>query len=1280
MHKVFRAVLLVAAFLGSVFSIQAQTTLYALGTLTEDVAPGGSLYPPGALAGTQGIVGYNPSNATGIPNAPLVAITGVTGNQKLVDIDYRPLTGQLYALGYDPSLPVANAQLYRLDPKSGVATPVSAAPITLLLGGATERIGFNFNPLVDLIRVVSSNDMNYRLNPVTGDVAAPGTPDGPLAYAAGDTNFGLNPRVGGVAYTNPYAGATTTTLFDIDVKNDPSFPFGILSTQNPPNNGTLNTQADVKLLGQYGIDPAARVNFDIYWTGSFNKGYLVELTPRPNGYNATNLYRFSLPVIAGSPTDPGNTNPPGAATDKITIVPADPSTPFDVFSIAVAPMPVITSLVPPSATVGTPGLTLTINGTGFVNGTQVKFNGTNAAANRTTTYLSATQLTAVLTAADLATVGAYNVTVTNPPFPGVASAPAVFYVEPVCNAPTGLSAGSITSTSATISFTGNGSNSYTLTTSPATTTQTLPGTATSANLTGLMPGTSYTVTITGNCNSSTSGGPGTMSAPATVTFSTTAFSPQIAVSQGGTGIANGGTFSGFPSTQQGSTSAPVTFTISNSSTDALTLGAFTFSGPYALSGTAPTSVAAGGSATFNVTFSPTAAGTNTGSVSIANNSTGNNPYVVNFSGQGTSQDLVVSTAQAVQGSYRNVTIVGPNGVATLSGTLTVSGTLAVQAGGALVQNCQTINGAGNFDLQAGGTLAICDAAGIADSGPTGAVQVTGGRSYSPLANYIYNGTVAQVTGLGLPSSVLALGVQNSAGLTLSKTLRLTQGLNLNMGNLNTGGLTFTLVSKASGTAGVVNTGGVVVGTVTVQRYIDPSLNAGPGYRHFSSPVANSTVADLTTPKFTPVVNSNYNTVGSSATPFPTVFSYDETFVTTSGNPSPLDFDKGYRSPASLTDPLLVTRGYTVNIAANDTVDFVGTLNNGPLTASGLTRGTQATSGYHLRGNPYPAPLDWQLMINNGRLTGIDNALYVFKSSGQYAGSYAVYNNGVSTNGGTNILPLGQGFFVRTSTAGAPGSIAFTNAERLTAPNNTPFQRGTADSRTQLLLSLRNGTVATQAAIYFDRNATAGFDAAADAYAFSSPNGLALATEIPGSTETLAINGQPLPGTADVLLPLRLAAATAGTYTLAVDNLANLPAAYHAYLRDALTGTYTDLAATPSISLTLAANAAAGGRYAVLFTTQARVLATAPAALAQLASVYPNPAHASATLLLPVALRGKAATSVSVVDNLGRTVLTRTLAAGPAETLELPLAGLAPGVYSVLARTAAGLVAKRLVVQ
>ena len=73
-----------------------------------------------------------------------------------------------------------------------------------------------------------------------------------------------------------------------------------------------------------------------------------------------------------------------------------------------------------------------------------------------------------------------------------------------------------------------------------------------------------------------------------------------------------------------------------------------------------------------------------------------------------------------------------------------------------------------------------------------------------------------------------------------------------------------LSTPTAGTALVVNTNGAVTGPATMQRAIDPSLNAGPGYRHYSSPVASTTLSDLTTtPGFTPIFNQAYNT---SATP------------------------------------------------------------------------------------------------------------------------------------------------------------------------------------------------------------------------------------------------------------------------------------------------------------------------------------------------------------------------------------------------------------------------------
>jgi hypothetical protein len=70
--------------------------------------------------------------------------------------------------------------------------------------------------------------------------------------------------------------------------------------------------------------------------------------------------------------------------------------------------PAITSLSPSSATAGGAAFTLTVNGTNFASGAQVKWNG----SARTTTFASATKVTAAIAAADIATAGTAAVTVT----------------------------------------------------------------------------------------------------------------------------------------------------------------------------------------------------------------------------------------------------------------------------------------------------------------------------------------------------------------------------------------------------------------------------------------------------------------------------------------------------------------------------------------------------------------------------------------------------------------------------------------------------------------------------------------------------------------------------------------------------------------------------------------------------------------------------------------------------------------------------------------------------
>ncbi|WP_198172515.1 DUF4394 domain-containing protein [Hymenobacter ginkgonis] len=580
--------------------------------------------------------------------------------------------------------------------------------------------------------------------------------------------------------------------------------------------------------------------------------------------------------------------------------------------------------------------------------------------------------------------------------------------------------------------------------------------------------------------------------------------------------------------------------------------------------------------------------------------------------------------------------------------------------------------------------------GAGDTGLPAVLTTADGGTLSVYGNFVNNdgsvagsgtGTVALVGSTGQDISGANLSqFQNlrvgPAGATVSGAAAVQRALTLT-GNLNIAtGQPFTLLSNAAGTAFVVNSGGVATGAATVQRNI-ASSNADLGYRYYAAPVSNTTLSDLATPTFTPVVNEAYNTspTPSQVTPFPTVLGYSQAqYESSPATTITSDFDKGFYSPASLNEAMPVGQGFAVNLKGTELVDFVGQLTTGNVSTPAQGRSAKATAGWQLLGNPYPSPLDWNQVASTG-LSGLASAVYVFKSTSQFGGSYASYVNGQGTNGGTNVLPVAQGFFVRNAAVGTSGSINFTNAQRLTDGSDAPFQRTTADVRPQLLLELSAGSRASQADIYFESGATAGFDNAYDAYALPFLNGLTLASEV--GTDLLAINGLPALTGAAVTVPLRLSTTTAGTYTLRAVTLSNLPTGYRAYLRDAVLGTYTDLTTTPSLSLNLT-TAPNTGRYSVLFSTSAP-LATASATVAALVAVYPSPAHGAATLLLPQALRGASAATVQVVNVLGQAVLTRTVAPSSPDSIELPLAGVAAGIYTVQATTAAGLVAKRLVV-
>lgn len=88
--------------------------------------------------------------------------------------------------------------------------------------------------------------------------------------------------------------------------------------------------------------------------------------------------------------------------------------------------PTITSISPATKYAGDANFILTVNGTNFVSGAVVNFSG----SPRTTTYVSATQLTATILASDIATAGNYNITVTNPAPGDITSNSQILTVNP----------------------------------------------------------------------------------------------------------------------------------------------------------------------------------------------------------------------------------------------------------------------------------------------------------------------------------------------------------------------------------------------------------------------------------------------------------------------------------------------------------------------------------------------------------------------------------------------------------------------------------------------------------------------------------------------------------------------------------------------------------------------------------------------------------------------------------------------------------------------------------
>ena len=205
-----------------------------------------------------------------------VAVTGLGVGQTIAGIDYRPAAPRiLYA--------ISNVgQLYTINSRTGVATTIGTPPLPTI-----SAVGFDFNPTVDRLRIVTQIGQNVRANPDTGALAAT---DGALAYAPTDANAGAIPTVAAAAYTNNVAGATSTTLYVLDTLG--ALAPARLATQGSatvsPNSGQLFT------VGSTGVTSLGVSGFDIGATGQSFATFTDPVT------RVTSLYAINLTTGAAT--------------------------------------------------------------------------------------------------------------------------------------------------------------------------------------------------------------------------------------------------------------------------------------------------------------------------------------------------------------------------------------------------------------------------------------------------------------------------------------------------------------------------------------------------------------------------------------------------------------------------------------------------------------------------------------------------------------------------------------------------------------------------------------------------------------------------------------------------------------------------------------------------------------------------------------------------------------------------------------------------------------------
>lgn len=521
---------------------------------------------------------------------------------------------------------------------------------------------------------------------------------------------------------------------------------------------------------------------------------------------------------------------------------------------------------------------------------------------------------------------------------------------------------------------------------------------------------------------------------------------------------------------------------------------------------------------------------------------------------GAGTDLSINGIVLVNGT---LTIQG-NATAIVNGTVTQNGSVLLKSGAMLTvngiiefNNSATIGDVGNFTLASGGTLITAHANGV-----NGSIANSGTKTLDAAANYVFNGAVAQTTGV-LLTAANSIEIDNATAVDISENITV-DALTINAGKvLNIPAAKQLTVSTSMTNDGTLNLKSGVIGTATilppasingsgtcnVEQYLGTTRNW-----YVSSPVSSTTSTTTNIEKYFEYVEAGTNN--------------DRT-----GQPSgSTAFWKGYIPGHTM----VAGKGYIALPSATDaTLTFSGDINTDDVTVAI----TKSGNGYNLIGNPYPSHLTWTEAFVDATSapvggtppsTLIDPTIWIRTNSGSVNSggdanwTFITYNalvgESVPAWADVVIAPM-QSFWVKAKIS---GDLVFDNTKlsrshhtsnRLKAPTFKNYDRQ------RVRLQVNNGTKTDETLIYFDSAASDEYDRY-DSPKFAEANTNTQIYSTAGA-EKLAINGMNSMLT-DTPIKLGFVAGNAAEFSISAVELTNFPEDVKVVLKDNVTLTETDL--------------------------------------------------------------------------------------------------------------------------